>query len=51
MFAGFAAILWIHFYTPLLWTWYVPTGAGITFLVGAITSLAGSEGVAPQEAK
>jgi solute:Na+ symporter, SSS family len=39
MFVGFAAILWIHFYTPLLWTWYVPTGAAITFLTGAIASL------------
>ena len=38
MFVGFAAILWIHFYTPLRWTWYVPTGAGITFLTGAIAS-------------
>ena len=40
MFAGFAAILWIHFFTHLLWTWYVPTGAGITFLIGAVASLA-----------
>jgi Na+/proline symporter len=51
MFVGFAAILWIHFYTPLLWTWYVPTGAGITFLTGVIASLASSLGVAPQKAK
>jgi SSS family solute:Na+ symporter len=42
MFVGFAAILWIHFYTPLLWTWYVPAGAGITFLTGAIASVATS---------
>jgi len=39
MFVGFAAILWIHFYTPLLWTWYVPAGAGITFLTGVIAVL------------
>jgi Na+(H+)/acetate symporter ActP len=51
MFVGFAAILWIHFYTPLLWTWYVPTGAGITFLVGAIASLAGSARGVPQAVK
>jgi solute:Na+ symporter, SSS family len=47
MFVGFAAILWIHFYTPLLWTWYVPAGAGITFLTGAIASVAMSPGRAP----
>jgi SSS family solute:Na+ symporter len=51
MFVGFAAILWIHFYTPLLWTWYVPAGAGITFLTGAIASRASNAAGAPQEAK
>jgi solute:Na+ symporter, SSS family len=51
MFVGFAAILWIHFNTPLLWTWYVPTGAGITFLTGALASLATSSGRPPLEAK
>jgi len=51
MFVGFAAILWIHFYTALLWTWYVPTGAGITFLTGAIASLAGSARGVPQAVK
>jgi SSS family transporter len=40
MFMGLAAILYIHFFTPLLWTWYVPLGAAITFLSGAIVSLA-----------
>jgi hypothetical protein len=51
MFVGFAAILWIHFHTPLLWTWYVPAGAGITFLTGAISSRASSAAGAPQKAK
>jgi hypothetical protein len=51
MFVGFAAILWIHFYTPLVWTWYVPVGAGITFLAGAIASLVSSSGRALQEIK
>jgi solute:Na+ symporter, SSS family len=51
MFVGFAAILWIHFNTPLLWTWYVPTGAGITFLTGALASLATSFGRVPLETK
>jgi Na+/proline symporter len=40
MFAGLAVILYVHFRTPLLWTWYVPLSAGITFLTGVIVSLA-----------
>jgi solute:Na+ symporter, SSS family len=40
MFAGLAVILYAHFRTPLLWTWYVPLSAGITFLTGALVSLA-----------
>jgi SSS family transporter len=40
MFAGLAAILFVHFRTPLLWTWYVPLSAVITFLTGAFVSLA-----------
>jgi SSS family solute:Na+ symporter len=43
MFVGLAAMLYIYFYTPLLWTWYVLAGAAITFAVGAIVSfVAGS---------
>jgi Na+/proline symporter len=38
MFAGLAAMLYIYFYTPLLWTWYVLAGAAITFVVGALVS-------------
>ena len=51
MFVGFGAILWIHFYTPLLWTWYVPTGAGITFVTGAIASYLTSTGRPPANIK
>ena len=51
MVVGFAAILWIHFYTSLLWTWYVPTGAGITFLTGAIASFLSTSGRVPAELK
>jgi SSS family solute:Na+ symporter len=51
MFVGFAAILWIHFYTPLLWTWYVLTGAGITFLTGALASYLTSSRRVPVELK
>jgi SSS family solute:Na+ symporter len=38
MFVGLAAMFYIYFYTPLLWTWYVLTGAAITFLAGALVS-------------
>jgi SSS family transporter len=40
MFTGLAGILYIHFRTPLLWTWYVPAGTAITFLAGTIASYA-----------
>jgi SSS family transporter len=39
MFAGLAAILYAHFRTPLLWAWYVPLSAAITFFTGALASL------------
>ena len=51
MFVGFAAILYIHFRTTLLWTWYVPAGAGITFLAGTLASLASGAGLTPLETK
>jgi SSS family transporter len=38
MFVGLACMLYIYFYTPLLWTWYVLAGAAITFLAGALVS-------------
>jgi len=38
MFVGLASMLYIYFYTPLLWTWYVLAGAAITFLAGALVS-------------
>jgi SSS family transporter len=40
MFVGLAAMLYIYLYTPLLWTWYVLTGATITFAIGALVSFA-----------
>ncbi len=40
MFVGLAVILYARFRTPLLWTWYVPVSAVITFVVGALVSLA-----------
>jgi Na+/proline symporter len=40
MFAGLAVILYAHFRTPLLWTWFVPLSAAITFLTGVLVSVA-----------
>jgi SSS family solute:Na+ symporter len=51
MFMGLAAMLYIHFYTPLLWTWYVLAGAGITFLAGTLASSASGPDPAPHETK
>jgi SSS family solute:Na+ symporter len=42
MFVGLTAMLYIYLRTPLLWTWYVLTGAAITFLAGALVSFGGS---------
>jgi solute:Na+ symporter, SSS family len=41
MFVGLVAMLYIYFRTPLLWTWYVLTGAAITFFAGALASFGG----------
>jgi SSS family solute:Na+ symporter len=49
MFVGLAAILYVHFRTPLLWTWYVPLSTGVTFLTGALVSLATDEHAAAKE--
>ena len=38
MFVGLSAMVYIYFYTPLLWTWYVLAGAAITFVAGALVS-------------
>jgi SSS family solute:Na+ symporter len=51
MFLGLAAMLYIHFYTPLLWTWYVLAGAAITFLAGTLASAASRPAPAPHETK
>jgi Na+/proline symporter len=32
--AGLAAVLAVHFLTPVAWTWYVPIGTVVTFLSG-----------------
>jgi len=38
MAAGLAVILYVKFFTPLAWTWYVLVGSVITFAVGALMS-------------
>jgi len=37
--AGLGAILYIHFYTPIAWTWYVLIGTAVTFGTGLVVSL------------
>jgi Na+/proline symporter len=37
--AGLAVVLWVHFYTPIAWTWYVLIGTVVTFGVGLAASL------------
>ena len=40
MLVGLAIILYVQFRKVLLWPWYVPLSAGITFVTGIIASLA-----------
>jgi Na+/proline symporter len=51
MFVGLTVILYVHFRTPLLWTWYVPLSACITFLTGALVSLATESPAAARETR
>ncbi|HWB82697.1 MAG TPA: sodium:solute symporter [Bryobacteraceae bacterium] len=37
--AGIMVILWVRFYTPIAWTWYVLIGTTVTFAAGWIASL------------
>ncbi len=36
---GLTAVLWVHFKTPVAWTWYVFIGAVVTFLAALVASL------------
>jgi hypothetical protein len=38
MAVGLAVILYVKFFTPLAWTWYVLVGTVITLAVGALMS-------------
>jgi len=37
--AGLAVVLYVHFYTPIAWTWYVLIGTAVTFATGILVSL------------
>jgi len=43
MFVGLAVILYVQFRKLLLWPWYVPLSAGITFVTGTLVSRATRE--------
>jgi Na+/proline symporter len=38
MSAGLAMMLYIKFFTPIAWTWYVLIGTGVTFAIGYAAS-------------
>jgi SSS family solute:Na+ symporter len=38
MTAGLVTMLYVRFYTPIAWTWYVLIGTSVTFLTGIIAS-------------
>lgn len=38
MLAGLVTMLWVKFFTPLAWTWYVLVGTLVTFAVGLAAS-------------
>src|SRR5438093_3604014 len=40
MTASILGMMYIRFYTPIAWTWYVLLGSGITFIVAWLASLA-----------
>src|SRR5713226_8465803 len=39
MLIGLAVVTWVRFGTPIAWTWYVPIGTSVTFVVGYVASL------------
>lgn len=49
MFAGLFFLLYVKFFTPLAWTWYVLTGTAVTFATGSLASLFGPAQPAPRE--
>lgn len=45
MMAGFAAMIYVKFFTPVAWTWYVLIGTSVTFGAGCAASLLEKRGV------
>ena len=39
MSAGLIVTLYVRFFTPVAWTWYILLGTGVTFAVGYVGSL------------
>jgi SSS family solute:Na+ symporter len=37
--AGLGTVLYLNFYTPVAWSWYVLTGTCVTFGVGLLASV------------
>jgi SSS family transporter len=48
MVVGLAFMLWVKFFTPLVFTWYVLAGTAATFLAGSLASLLGPAQPAPE---
>jgi len=40
MIASIVIMMYVRFYTPIAWTWYVLLGSGITLIVSWLASLA-----------
>lgn len=43
MLAGLSVMLYVKFFTPIAWTWYVLIGTSVTFAVGYLASFASRE--------
>jgi len=42
---GFATGLYLWLFTPIPWTWHVPIGTAVTFLIGYVASVAATPNV------
>jgi hypothetical protein len=49
MLAGLAVTLYVKFFTPIAWTWYVLIGSTVTFAVGWLVSVAAPPAEASNE--
>ncbi|MEK7754025.1 MAG: sodium:solute symporter, partial [Acidobacteriota bacterium] len=49
MLAGLAVTLYVKFFTPIAWTWYVLIGSTVTFAVGWLVSVAAGPAEASNE--